>query len=91
MFEIYTCMHNGDLHCWVKTYFDPNEEREPRLSLSKDFILPMFMEGQSGQKGHFLILINHLLILINHLLILINHLLILENAEKHTACDSISS
>ena len=30
------------------------------------------MEGQSGQKGHLLILINHLLILINHLLILIN-------------------
>ena len=30
------------------------------------------MEGQSGQKEHFLILINHLLILINHLLILIN-------------------
>ena len=37
------------------------------------------MEGQSGQKGHLLILINHLLILINHLLILINHLLILIN------------
>ena len=30
------------------------------------------MEGQSGQKGHLLILINDLLILINDLLILIN-------------------
>ena len=30
------------------------------------------MEGQSGQKEHFLILINDLLILINDLLILIN-------------------
>ena len=39
----------------------------------------IFMEGQSGQKDHFLILINHVLILINHLLILINHLLILIN------------
>ena len=35
------------------------------------------MEGQSGQKEHFLILINDLLILINDLLILINDLLIL--------------
>ena len=37
------------------------------------------MEGQSGQKEHFLILINDLLILINDLLILINDLLILLN------------
>ena len=33
---------------------------------------PQCMEGQSGQKEHFLLLINHLLILINHLLILVN-------------------
>ena len=38
------------------------------------------MEGQSGQKEHFLISINDLLILINDLLILINDLLILINA-----------
>ena len=31
------------------------------------------MEGQSGQKEHFLTLINDLFILINDLLILINH------------------
>ena len=37
------------------------------------------MEGQSGPKEHFLILINDLLILINDLLILINDLLILIN------------
>ena len=30
------------------------------------------MEGQSGQKELFLIMINHFLILINHFLILIN-------------------
>ena len=40
-------------------------------------LLPM--EGQSGQKEHFLILINDLLILINDSLILINVLLILIN------------
>ena len=39
----------------------------------------VFMEGKSGQKEHFLILINDLLILINHLLILINDFLILIN------------
>ena len=38
------------------------------------------MEGQSGQKEHFLMLINHLLILINDLLILIIDLLILINS-----------
>ena len=37
------------------------------------------MEGQSGQKDHFLISINDFLILINDLLISKNHLLILEN------------
>ena len=37
------------------------------------------MEGQSGQKEHFLILINDLLILENHLLILINDLIIFIN------------
>ena len=37
------------------------------------------MEGQSGQKEHFLILINDFLILINDLLISINDLLILRN------------
>ena len=37
------------------------------------------MEGKSGQKEHFLILINDLLILINDLLISINDFLILIN------------
>ena len=41
--------------------------------------MSLIMEGQSGQKEHFLILINDLLILINHLLILINLFIILEN------------
>ena len=41
--------------------------------------MSLAMEGQSGQKEHFLILINDLLILINDLLILINDLLILIN------------
>ena len=41
------------------------------------------MEGQSGQKEHFLISINDLLILINDLLILINDLLILINIYQY--------
>ena len=41
--------------------------------------LSLIMEGQSGQREHFLILINDLLILINDLLILIHDLLILIN------------
>ena len=36
-----------------------------------------YMEGQGGQKEHFLIIINDLLILINDLVILINDFLIL--------------
>ena len=43
----------------------------------ESFIFISYMEGQSGQKEHSLILINDLLILINHVLILINHLSIL--------------
>ena len=46
-------------------------------SLKSDTIHNRYMEGQSGQREHFLILINHFhfLILINHFhfLILINH------------------
>ena len=42
-----------------------------KMSGSRNYIY-IYMEGQSGQKGHLLILINDLLILINDLLILIN-------------------
>ena len=42
-------------------------------------MMSKYMDGQSGQKEHFLILINDLLILINDLLILVNDLLILIN------------
>ena len=52
-------------------------------SLKSDTIHNRYMEGQSGQREHFLILINHFhfLILINHFhfLILINHSLRLIN------------
>ena len=51
------------------------------LNCQNEFYKHSSMEGQSGQKEHFLILINDLLILINDLLILRNHLLILINTE----------
>ena len=50
-----------------------------RLNMGSHSMHVINMEGQSGQKEHFLILINDLLILINDFLILINDLLILIN------------
>ena len=55
--------------------------------IRRSMLIP-YMEGQSGQKEHFLVMINdflilinvaHLFILINDFLILINHLFILTN------------
>ena len=50
--------------------------RSGKFALSHLF---WFMEGQRGQKEHFLILINYFLILIIDFLILINDFLILIN------------
>ena len=47
--------------------------------LSREITIQSSVEGQSGQKEHFLILINDFLIVINDLLILMNDLLTLRN------------
>ena len=62
----------------AKTGGGPSPEPPKGIYAEIQSLIPM--EGQSGQKEHFLILINDLLILINHFLILINHFLLLINS-----------
>ena len=75
VFMLLPAVFKGELFVsWMKKRVDMKRETNYYMPYSE-----MLMEGQSGQKEHFLILINDLLILINDLLILINDLLILIN------------